>query len=194
MITKMLKSARVAACLLLAPASATHAQYLPPPVDLPIQNISQQTQVWCWAAVAQQIIYSLQGPANTPPQCALVAMANGAPPATCCSGTNPACVRTGSLQQIQGLIAQFGGRYSAIAPPTDPMTLYQELARGRPVIVHIRSGYSSSHVVVVRGMSFIQTAYGVQAVLHVNDPMAVYTQPVLYSQIVPIWINAIVVL
>ena len=88
-------------------------QQYPPPITLPIQNIPQQTQVWCWAAVAQQIILASQGPANTPPQCALVAMANGANPSVCCSeARNPACVTAGSLQQIQYLIGRFGGQFS----------------------------------------------------------------------------------
>lgn len=162
-------------------------------VDLPIPNLQQETQVWCWAAVAQQLIMAKQGPAATPPQCALVAMANGAPPQVCCGGYNPACVRTGSLEQIQWLIAQFGGSTSAIAPPTDPMTLFQTLASQRAVIIHVASGVAASHVVVLRGMSWIPTHNGYQPVLHINDPMSFYTQPVPYQQIVPIWINAIVV-
>ncbi len=59
---------------------------IPAPVDIPIQNLTQETEVWCWAAVAQQIILASQGPQATPPQCALVAMANGAAPEACCSG------------------------------------------------------------------------------------------------------------
>lgn len=88
---------------------------VPSPVDLPIPNIPQQTQVWCWAAVAQQIIHATSGPVQTPPQCALVAMANGAHPAVCCNQPNPACLRTGSFPQIAGLIQQFGGRTSSYA-------------------------------------------------------------------------------
>ena len=162
-------------------------------MDIPIPNISQQTQVWCWAAVAQQIIAAAQGPMQTPPQCALVAMAYGAPPGACCNFPNAACVRTGSIQQIQGLIAQFGGHYSSYAPPTDPMTLYRTLAAGHPVILQVQSGPQSAHVIVVRGMSFVPTQFGVQAVLHVNDPMAIFTQPVPFAQIAPIWMSAIVV-
>jgi len=79
------------------------------------------------------------------------------------------------------------------APPTDPMTLYQTLASGRAVIVQLRTGQSINHVVVVRGMSFIETQFGVQPVLHVNDPMGFYTQPVPFAQIAPIWTSAIVV-
>lgn len=166
----------------------------PAPVDLPIQNIPQETQVWCWAAVSQQVIAALKGPQATPPQCALVAMANGAPPQACCGGQNPSCVRTGTLQQIQGLIAQFGGRPSAFATPTDPMTLYNTLANGHAVILALRSGQGSGHVVVVRGMAFQPTADGsVEPVLFVNDPMAYYTQPIPFRNLVNMWESAIIV-
>ncbi len=155
---------------------------IPPPIDIPIQNIRQETNVWCWVAVSQQIIMYTQGPQSTPPQCALVAIANNTPPQTCCSGYNPLCVRTGSIPQIQGLIAHFGGRYSGVAPPADPMTLYRTLSSGKPIILQVRTGMQSAHVVVLRGMSFMPTQYGrVEPVLHINDPMAHFTQPLPYS-------------
>jgi hypothetical protein len=91
------------------------------------------------------------------------------------------------------LIAQFGGHYSAYAPPTDPLTLYRTLAAGHPVILQVQSGPQSAHVIVVRGMSFVATLNGVEAVLHVNDPMALFTELVPYSQVVPIWMSAIVI-
>jgi hypothetical protein len=169
-----------------------HAQ-LPQPVNIPIQNIPQETNVWCWAAVAQQIILASRGPVNTPPQCALVAMANGAPPIACCGGYNPNCLVTGSIPQIQNLILQFGGHVSSYAPPTDPMTLYRTLSSGHPVILQIASGPGSAHVVVVTGMSFVQTPFGIDPVLHVNDPMAIFAQPISYGRILPIWMSAIVV-
>ena len=173
-------------------AEQVYAQ-LPPPVNIPIQNIQQETNVWCWVAVAQQIILASRGPVNTPAQCALVAMANGAPPVACCGGYNPNCLVGGSIQQIQNLILQFGGHVSNYAPPTDPMTLYRTLSSGRPVILQIASGPGSAHVIVVTGMSFTQTPFGVDPVLHVNDPMAIFTQPISFGRIVPIWMSAIVV-
>lgn len=179
-------------CLSLLISGKAIAQ-VPRPVDIPIPNIMQETQVWCWVAVAQQMVHFIKGPAQTPPQCGMVALANGAHPDVCCRQRHPACVRTGSLQQISALIGQFGGRFAGFAPPADPMTLYNTLASGRAIILHIRSSMSSSHVVVLRGMSFIQTPMGVQPVLHINDPLAQFTQPVLYSQLVPIWIEALVV-
>lgn len=187
-----IRSAVVIILILASLGARTGSAQIPLPIDIPIMNIPQETQVWCWAAVAQQIIHATRGPAQTPQQCALVAIANGAHPAFCCGG-NPQCVRTGSLQQIQFLIAQFGGRYSAIAPPANPMALYQTLSGGRPIILHIRSGLSASHVVVLRGMSFMQTPFGIEPVLHVNDPMSYYTQPVPFSRLVGVWIDAIVV-
>jgi hypothetical protein len=166
---------------------------IPPPIDLGIPNISQETPVWCWAAVAQQIINAKVGPNRTPPQCALVALANGAAPAFCCGGYNPMCVRTGSLSQIAALIRNFGGQLSSYAAPTDPISLYRTLSSGRPVILHVRSSFSSTHVVVLRGMSFTPTPFGVQAILHINDPLAYFTQPVAFSQLAAIWIDALVV-
>jgi hypothetical protein len=179
---------------LAAPVRPDAAQF-PPPVDLGIQNIPQQTQVWCWAAVAQQIIAAINGPQGTPPQCALVAQAYGAAPGVCCAGFgNPACVRTGSMPQVQQLIRAFGGRPSALAPPTDPMTLYRTLASRRAVILHIRSGVSSTHVVVLRGMAFLPNRFGgVEPVLYINDPMSYYTQPMPFAALLPLWIEALVV-
>lgn len=173
-------------------ATLTGAQ-VPPPVDLPIQNIPQQEAVWCWAAVAQQIIAASRGPASTPPQCALVAIANGAAPQVCCSMRNPMCMRTGSIQQIQGLIAEFGGRSSSVAPPADPMVLYNTLASGRPILIQVRTSVVTAHVVVLRGMSFVRTPYGIEPVLHINDPLSYFTRPVPFSRIMGIWTSAIVV-
>ncbi|HXO22309.1 MAG TPA: papain-like cysteine protease family protein [Thermoanaerobaculia bacterium] len=172
-------------------SASAFSQY-PSPVDIPIQNIPQETPEWCWAAVAQQIILASVGLQQTPPQCALVAMANNAPPEVCCSG-NPACVRTGSVQQIQFLIGRFGRHASSLAPPTDPFTLYNTLAANRPVILQVMSGPGTTHVVVLRGMSFVPTPQGPMPVLYINDPMAIYTQPVPYFNLLRIWVNAIVV-
>jgi len=186
---------RILTFLLILFSVAVNGQRIPQPVQLPIPNILQQTQVWCWAAVAQQIIQASRGPQQTPAQCALVAMANNVHPNVCCSGMgNPACIRTGSLQQIQYLIGQFGGRFSSIAPPTDPMTLYNTLASGKAIILQISSGAMSAHVVVLTGMSFVRDRYGnIQSLLHINDPLSFYNQPVPYQNLIGIWMSAIVV-
>jgi hypothetical protein len=175
--------------LMTLPTSAKAQQ-----ISLNINNIPQETAVWCWAAVAQQIILAKNGPANTPPQCAMVALAYGASPQVCCNAYgkfngNQACLKTGSFQQIQGLIAQFGGSFSTLAPPAHPQVLYQTLQQGRPVILALQSTPFSGHVVVLRGMHVV----GNTPVLHINDPMAHFTQPVPFQNLMGFWNAAIVV-
>ena len=91
---------------------------MPPKIDLGIVNIPQQTPVWCWAAVAEQIITWRRG--GSPPQCVLVAAAFGAAAQRCC-GLPQSCMTTGGLQQIQALLLEsvqlqlqvFAGRIQA---------------------------------------------------------------------------------
>lgn len=165
---------------------------VPPPIDLGIQNIPQQTEVWCWAAVAQQIIYHVNGSANTPSQCQLVAAAFNAAPQYCCQAPTP-CMTAGSLQQIQALIAYFGGHWSSLSLPANPMTVYQTLTSGKAIIMAVQSSPYSGHVVVIRGMAWIPTLMGTQPVLYINDPMAYFTQPIPFVNIAQYWGAAIVV-
>ena len=180
--------------IITRPPVVTLPPELPRPVDLGIRNILQETQVWCWAAVAQQIILHLRGPNDTPPQCALVAIAYNAGPEYCCNAPQ-ACLLVGNIQQIQLLIGHFGGRYSSIAAPTDPMTVYNTLASGRPIIMLVRSSPTGNvgHFIVIRGMEWRATPFGGEPVLYVNDPLSYYTQPIPFAQIARIWQNAIVV-
>jgi hypothetical protein len=174
----------------LGPAAAQ----LPPPINLGIINLPQEGPVWCWVAVSRQIIaWKHQNLPSAPQQCALVAMANGAPPPVCCAGVNPACNIPGSIPQIQGIIANFGASYSSVAPPANPMVLYNTLASGRPIILQISTGQSTAHVVVLQGMQWYQTPTGPRAMLHINDPMNIYPAPVPFENIAPIWMSAIVV-
>ena len=186
----MRKPTLLVALALALSGSPASAQY--PPIDLGIQNITQQTPVWCWAAVAQQIIASLRGPQNTPSQCALVGVAFNVAPQVCCSQPQ-ACFTTGHLQQIQGLILQFGGRFSTLSPPAGPMEVYQTLRSGRAIVMAVMSSPYSGHVVVIRGMAWLPSPVGPQPVLYINDPMSFFTQPVPFDRLVRYWSAAIVV-
>jgi hypothetical protein len=156
--------------LALAPAAPAAAQrLLPPPVDLGIRNIMQETDVWCWAAVAQQVITSRKG--TSPPQCALVAMVHGRYPSYCCPHYER-CAVPGSLHQIQTLIRNFGQRTSALAAPSSATSLYRTLKAGHPIILAIR-GSRTGHAIVLTGMSWTNGRRGPEAVLHVNDPLRV---------------------
>jgi hypothetical protein len=163
---------------------------VPPPVELGIPNIRQRTRVWCWAAVAQQIISKKRG--KSPPQCALVAMAQGRFPSFCCSG-NARCAVQGTLAQIRGLIRNFGRRITEVQPPSGPMALYRTLRAGRPIILALRNGPRTGHVVVLTGMRWRQTGWGVEAILHINDPIGAFPAHILFRDLRPRWHAAIVV-
>ena len=176
-----------AACLVATPSRAKPGML--PKIDLGIVNIPQQTPLWCWAAVAEQIITWRRG--TSPPQCALVAAAFGASAQRCC-GWPQSCMTTGGLEQIQALLAPFGGGASWITPPADPMALYRTLSDERPVILAVRSTPHGGHVVVLRGMARVPAPGGPMPVLHVNDPLAHFTRPVVFAQLRPHWQAAIV--
>lgn len=191
----------LASFVLLICTATTSAQPIPPSppvtplpasVHVNVPNRLQQTQVWCWAAVSQQIIEWSRG--MSPPQCALVAVANNAPPAMCCGNPHPSCVRTGTIPQVQGLILAYSGHAShVIAPSLNPLGLYVYLSNGQPIILEVRTTPAATHVVVVVGMSFMRTQYGPVALLEVNDPMSVYTQPIPYQNIYPSIVRVLVI-
>lgn len=161
-----------------------------PPVDLNIPNIPQKTRVWCWAAVAQQIITRKRG--DSPPQCALVGMVHGKRPGYCCPHYERCAVR-GSLGQIRKLIRNFGRSYSTIERPVGPMTLYNTLRAGRAVIIALRNSAYSGHVVVIAGLTWVHGENGRVAMLHVNDPIGALPPRVPYALIRERWMAAIVV-
>ncbi len=176
--------------MLAATVAAAPPRAVLPSVELGIPNIAQDTKVWCWAAVAEQVIRRRRG--YSPPQCALVAMVNGRYPSHCCPHYER-CAVPGSLAQIQQLIRNFGFRYSALQPPGDALSLYRELRAGRPIIIAIRNSDHSGHVVVLTGMSFADVGRGAEAVLHINDPLASLPPRLLLRDLVPRWAAAIVV-
>ena len=161
-----------------------------PPVDLNIPNIPQKTAVWCWAAVAQQIIMRKRG--ASPPQCALVAMVHGRRPGYCCPHYERCAVK-GRLSQIRKLIRNFGRSSSTIERPVGPMILYQTLRAGRPVIIALRNSAYSGHTVVVTGLTWVEGEQGRVAMLHVNDPIGALPPRVPFPLIRERWLAAIVV-
>ncbi len=206
MVGRVFWTAAVAALLIsalimgaVALNGAARAEYRPesrqasqslPPVDLGIPNVPQKTKVWCWAAVAQQVIIRKRG--SSPPQCALVAMVHGRRPSACCPDYEK-CAVPGRLSQIRKLIRNFGRSSSVLARPTDPMTLYATLRAGRPVIIALRNTQYTGHTVVVTGLTWIETKRGRIAMLHINDPIGALPPRVPYHIIRSRWTAAIVV-
>jgi hypothetical protein len=184
------KLALIACTLVLVACGPGGEQNDLPPVNLPIANELQQQPNWCWVATTRQVLASLpNGPRqSTPPQCALAAAALGTSAAQCC-GNPTACNVPGTLQQQQFLLANYGGRVSSIAPPTDPFTLYQTIQSGYGVILFIRGSGLVGHFVVLRGM-FWQG--GVPYVV-VNDPLQYFPASLQFQQLLQFWQAALVV-
>lgn len=192
----------LAAMLLFLGMDQANAQQLPPPIDLGIVNIPQQTQVWCWVAVVEQIAHwkSQTNPNSSPHQCELVSFANGMPQPLCCNAAavnaNPMlaqqCIRTGQDQEIMQLLNMVSNSVASYALPAHPMALYNTLASGRPIILKLQNTPYSGHVVVLRGMAWVQTPMGPTAVLYINDPLSYFTQPVPFQNIAHMWSGAFI--
>lgn len=184
--------------LLLAPSAVIAQPMMRPPaapIALPVPTITQRTLVWCWLAVAEMVIrYRNQGRGLE--QCQMMSIGHGMPPQACCADARP-CARPGQLDEIQRLIAHFGGRFNQLSPPQDPMSVYQHLRRGTPIIASINSGMGMGHVVVIRGMRFVpqRTRMGVQwmPMLLINDPMSMIPGEVPYRQFLRQWRASILV-
>jgi hypothetical protein len=181
-----------APALLLCLSISVKAQFVPPPpINLGIQNISQETLMWCWAAAAQQIIYWKTG--MSLPQCNLVAQAKGAHPNVCCSNFQN-CLVPGNFNDIQSLLFQNGAGYSSLSLPANPMILYNTLAANRAVILFLNKPFQNiGHFVVLTGMEWVNDPiYGLVPVVYINDPMAYYTQPLAFNNLIGLWQAAIV--
>lgn len=154
------------------------------PVDLNIENFTQDTQVWCWAACAQQIIFWKTG--NYYYQCFLVGVTYGID--FCCY--NPSsCLYTGQWPQIQFLLKYFGGSYSAYSLPADPVTVYKTLKQGKAILLQLQFSPYSSHCVVLKKMEWINN----NPIFYLNDPMSYFTQPWTFQQLSYYWKDALVV-
>ena len=179
----------VSAALWARPATA---QDCPSTIDLGIANVPQQTDLWCWAAVSQQIIRWRNG--GGPEQCELVAHANSDSARSCCQDFER-CTTTGQVEQIQSLLSRYGSAGTRITQSTQtPMELYDALGEGRPVILVTHPSYfGPGHVTVLRGMSFERNGKDCDAVLHVNDPAERRIQRIAFNELEPIWSYSIVV-
>jgi len=194
---KLFASLALLICFLSEGSSDAHEQDIEEPVPgtvyIDIENRMQQTPVWCWVAVAEQLIEHSRG--TSPAQCALVAAANGTAPVYCCSGLNSQCVRSGTMDQLRTLLLAYGRYASTVIPaPLDPMVLYRHLVDGHPIVLQVRTSSNTTHVVVLKGMRFTRNSYGLlEAWIIVNDPMVRDMPLLLYSRVQGTIVNALIV-
>ncbi|HET7433260.1 MAG TPA: C39 family peptidase [Thermoanaerobaculia bacterium] len=118
----------------------------PPQAVLSVPYVSQQTQVWCWAAVIEMILRYYSVPAT---QCQIV---SGYVLRQCCAG-DPSCFVTASVTTIQAAMYQLGGVQSQwISGPLTFDQVAQEIGAGRPIMIEYRGSFAG-HVVLIVGYS-----------------------------------------
>jgi hypothetical protein len=167
------------------------APSLPPPVQLPVPLVTQETEVWCWLAVTEMAL-RYRGDSAAPRQCEIIASASKIPTSLCCNQPY-ACARTGSMSEIRLALARFGHVSSEFSPPVNFGVLYRVISDGNPVIIDYESGANSSHVVIARGMMFLTAGDRISPMVLVNDPMASRPLWVPYKELRAKWISSITV-
>ena len=171
--------------------------FQPKPVMLEIENVTQEHENWCWAAIVQQLTAGYGGPAPLS-QCQLVNEANadqGVMGQDCCQ-ENPEelsedslCSRFANQFELVTLINRHGGWVYGVALPNSPEEVREYLEAGQALIVGIKIDQDRYHAYLVRGISW----EGEQAMLTINDPAKSGSQTVPYDQVRPEWIMTQVV-
>jgi hypothetical protein len=173
------------AIVLLCSASPALAQS----ANVPVPLINQNTNQWCWLASAQMVLAYLG--VSVPQQCVMLEQGYNLPYGSCC-GNPDSCAIPGHIQQIQTILQIYGRRYSFINAPANPIILYNIFANGRPVIAHL-SLSTGGHFVVLRGIRFVPSAYGMVGLVAINDPMQGSSFELPFSQLINIWDVAVYV-
>ncbi len=163
-------------------APFNYSQY--PPIQHAVPFHQQQTMVWCWVAAAKMVAeYYSRHP--VPSQCEMLQMQYRAP---CCQNPN-LCARGGYINEIQALIARFGGRTSGVSLPANGFVLYNALRRG-PIVMHTRQG--AGHFIVATGMRVDPTPGGPLGKVMINDPFSGQYE-VDFPNLLQAWTAALVV-
>jgi hypothetical protein len=151
-------------------ASGSYAQVDSPPADntyAPIRHAvpfhAKNPMFECWLASARMVAeYYWRSP--VPDQCAMLQMQSSTP---CCQHPS-LCMRGGGINEIQALIAYFGGHSSSVTAPSDGVVLYNLLRQG-PIVIHTRQG--AGHFIVATGMQIVPGPTGPLGIISINDPL-----------------------
>jgi hypothetical protein len=189
------------ALTVFAPSTAAQAQEIPPPVMLDVPIVTQETPNWCWLAAAEMAIRH-ENSGMSLRQCEMLEIGFNMPPGECCRDMMSCAGPAYGMEELRSIVAQFGGVLTVLTPPLPPQVLYGALLSGSPVIARIRSGLTSSHVIVIRGMRFRlreETAadgtvtMGIEPLLLVNDPLSYFPHELPYERLLPLWIDSLIV-
>jgi hypothetical protein len=117
---------------------------------LPANYVSQQTQVWCWAAVTSEML-TYYGVQNY--QCQLVGLVTYNVVNACCGTGDPACLTTASLETMEYLVYQLTSGRVSMYEIQGALSFDQVVATidaGNPFVIGYEGSFSG-HVVLVVG-------------------------------------------
>ena len=180
---------------------AVGAQEVPPPALLDVPIVTQDTPAWCWLAASEMVIRH-ENTGISLRQCEMLEIGFALPVGECCRDLASCTGFAYGMEEMQSIIAQFGGVVTTLTPPLPPQVLYGSLLSGHPVIARIRSGLTASHAIVIRGMRFRATEETapdgtvttiVEPILFVNDPLSYFPHELPYERLLPLWIDSLIV-
>jgi len=177
-------TAIVFTAIMLATANAEAQR--PQPVDIDVPLVTQDTDEWCWLAVAEMIM--LERTDRSELQCEMVERRDGLASGWCCEDLSRCARPSTSLNETAQVLAAAGVR-TRPGMAVLPSTLYSLLSAGMPVIAQVRNSEGTTHAVVIRGMYYI----GFTAILIVNDPMEIAPREIPHSILAVGWINSLIV-
>jgi hypothetical protein len=157
-------------------------------ITLPIPEVKQRQDVWCWVAVAEMLVRYYTGESRR--QCRLLETGYGLPEDYCC-GSEARCRRPGDLSEVAQLIEDISGQETRItgAPPR-PSAVARQLERNRAIVAAIRPpGQQIGHVVVVHGIRSGRD----WAELLINGPMSRVAETIPYRRLRSMWQASIIV-
>jgi hypothetical protein len=175
--------------LLVAGCDIQSVEPPPPAASLGISPVTQQTEIWCWAATVEMVLRHYDVPninEGEDFQCGIVAVyaliryGSGHP---CTADCRECLDAIDGMPEVEHLVEEYGrvARDAGLSSPVLEATsvprrltlaeLMGEIGAGRPVIAAVSSSGSSfpganDHVVVLTGYD----ATGDGAVITVNDP------------------------
>jgi hypothetical protein len=173
---------------LAVPSVAQAQSGSPPPVNVDVPLVAQDTPQWCWLAVAEMVMRTRSG--FSPSQCEMLEERDGEAEGNCCDDLRQ-CARAGtSLREVAAVLEQAGGIHTRYTMAILPAALYGLLSGGLPVVAQISETSGMTHAVVIRGMRYDGLG---RAVLTVNDPGRPAPTEILYDDLAVGWLDSLVV-
>ena len=165
-----------------------------------VDQVQQDTPMWCWLAVTDMVVSHFSGTHRA--QCEMLDEVGGFSAGRCCKDPY-SCLFPASPRFIQVSLWRFGRvRSHEAGRALSPQELRAALQGGMPVIAQVRMACTTlAHVVVITGIRtesedhWTPAGHVVQrrSFVTVNDPLAAAPATVPYDALRTIWFGTLVI-